>query len=504
MPKAARQTVIHAASHLLEHAAQSIRTRSLLRRGQSVLVAVSGGLDSMVLLEVLRELSKANGWRLAIAHLNHQLRGRSSDADERLVRRVAREFRLPAVIERADVRRLAATAKVSLEMAARQARHDFLARTAARLRTPTIALAHHADDQLELFFLRLLRGSGGEGLAGMKWRSPSPSLPKLELVRPFLDLAKSALRRYAAEKGLPFREDATNAMLDIQRNRIRHELLPLLRAHYQPGLDKTLLRVMEIGAAQTEFVNETALAWLKELRSANVTAQAGVPPSQAGKRTPGFLRSLASPFHQLPVAVQRRALQLQLLSLGIVGGFDLIEELRMNSGRPVNVSLGGTHAVSAPVAEPRWVARNGRGVVCLASPGRMPFKSGAQLVDLEGRSGEIGFGGARITWRRLRGGSRPARSQTGREFFDADRIGARIMLRHWQPGDRFQPIGMAVPVKLQDLFANQKTLRHRRRELLVAATVDGRVFWVEGLRISEQFKLTRGTTSRLQWCWKRP
>jgi tRNA(Ile)-lysidine synthase len=146
---------------------QTIRERGLFRRGQKILVAVSGGVDSMVLLHALNALAKRNQWQLTIAHLNHQLRGRSSDADERLVTRTAKSFGLPVVAARVDVKKLARTGKLSIEMAARKARHEFLAQTAARLKISHIALAHHADDQVELFFLRLFRGAGSEGLAGM-------------------------------------------------------------------------------------------------------------------------------------------------------------------------------------------------------------------------------------------------------------------------------------------------------------------------------------------------
>src|SRR6185312_8210942 len=128
-----------------------------------------------VLLQVLHALSKKNRWRITVAHLNHQLRGRSSDADERLVIRVAKKMGVAVVASRTDVKKLAQTGKLSLEMAARKARHEFLAQTAARLNISHIALAHHADDQVELFFLRLFRGAGSEGLAGMKWRGPSPA-----------------------------------------------------------------------------------------------------------------------------------------------------------------------------------------------------------------------------------------------------------------------------------------------------------------------------------------
>ena len=152
----------------------------------------------------------------------------------------------------------AAQSKLSVEMAARKLRHEFLARTAQKQKISTIALAHHADDQVELFFLRLLRGAGGEGLAGMKWRSPSPADKNLARPPAAGFFQKRNLLAFARENKIRFRDDATNFSTDFLRNRIRNELLPLLRKNYQPGLDKTILRLMEIVGAEAEFVGEAA------------------------------------------------------------------------------------------------------------------------------------------------------------------------------------------------------------------------------------------------------
>jgi tRNA(Ile)-lysidine synthase len=354
-------------------------------------------------------------------------------------------------------------------------RHEFLARTAARLRIPSVALAQHADDQLELFFLRLLRGSGGDGLAGMKWRGPSPSGRAIELVRPLLDQSKRVLREWAAEAGVRHREDASNAVLEFQRNRIRHELLPLLRRKYQPALDRTIRRVMEIVGAEAEFASQAGREWLRGMGSPK------------GPRVR---------FQRLPVAVQRRCVQLQLLRRGIAPDFELVEQLRVNMERPVAVGLAR--------AVLRYAVRDRDGRVHVRRVMAEEFKPGAMQVNLRGRAGEVEFGGVSIGWRILRGRKLGRGKGTpGRECFDADRVGSSVILRHWQAGDRFQPIGMDCSVKLQDFFTNQKVPREERRRLIVATTAQGEVFWVEGMRISERFKLSEGTNCRLQWRWKR-
>src|SRR5579863_4810198 len=140
-------------SDLVNRVKEDIDSRALFPQGQSIVVAVSGGLDSMVLLEVLHRLSAAHGWRLTVAHFNHQLRGRKSDADERFVRRTAESKGLPFVAGRGDVRGCARAGKISLEMAGRKLRHGFLAGLARERGIGTVALAHHGDDQVELFFL---------------------------------------------------------------------------------------------------------------------------------------------------------------------------------------------------------------------------------------------------------------------------------------------------------------------------------------------------------------
>jgi tRNA(Ile)-lysidine synthase len=464
-------------SDLLERIQQTVHERQLLRGGQSILVAVSGGLDSMVLLRLLHALAPLNNWRLSVAHLNHCLRGRSSDADENLVRRICEKLSLPLFVEQVDVRQLAKEQKLSIEMAARKARHEFFARVAKRQKIAKIALAHHADDQVELFFIRLLRGSGGEGMAGMKWCTAFPAAKRIELVRPLLGEPKSALREYAVANKITFREDATNASLDILRNRIRHELLPLLRTNYQPALSKVVLRVMEIVGQEADLARLTAEERLRRARN-------------SGPRGP------KQPFSKLPVAVQRHCLRIQLLRQGLSPDFELVEKLRLQPDTIVTTDELG--------ASLRCIFRDLAGIVHWQKGTAIAFNRKSRKLFIRDSRGQAKFNGLGITWQtQFKAGISLPRHQPGTEFFDAGLVGSKVILRHWRKGDRFQPIGMPVSVKLQDLFVNQKVPRAFRHKLAIAETDKGEIFWVEGLRISERFQLTKSTKRRLQWQWRR-
>jgi len=450
-------------SDLVAHVHKVIEQHPLFRRREGIVVAVSGGLDSMVLLDVMHALAREQSWQLTVAHLNHGLRGRSSDADERLAQQEAKRKDLPFVSERAEVRRLAREEGISIEMAARQVRHEFLARVARKTSCRKIALAHHADDQVELFFVRLLRGAGMEGLGGMHWRNPSPVDPKVSLVRPFLAVTRKDIERFAKVQGLRYRHDATNDSLDILRNRIRHELLPLLERDYQPAVRKVVLRLMDLLSAESELTR----TFIDDLLTEG--------PEQ---------------FDKLPVAIQRRLLQLQLIRLGVRHDYATVEQLRHKSGKSVTLSPELT------------LFRDDAGEVHQRHLEKSEFNTQRKVVDLKGR-GQVRFNGVAFDWQieNSRGGK--ASKMAGREVFDADRVGQRIILRHWQPGDRYQPIGMAKAVKMQDVFVNAKVPRARRRQLVVATTEKGEVFWVEDMRISERFKLDAATRRRLEWSWQR-
>lgn len=455
-------------SDFLETVAAAIKREQLLRAGDSVLVAVSGGCDSVVLLEVLRALQVTENWVIEVAHFNHQLRGPDADADADWVRCRAQALGLPFHGGHGDVRAFARQDGCSLEMAARALRHAFLARVAVAREIRTIALGHHGDDRVETLFLRLFRGSAGEGLAGMAWAGRSPANPELRLIRPLLDCTRGQIQSFAMERGLDWREDATNAGVEALRNRIRNHLLPWLERDYQPALRTVVRRFTEVASADAAFAAATARRWL------------------SGENR--------QPFASLHRAVQRQVILQQLHPLDIPPSFDLVESLIAHEAEPLQVSVD------------RRVWREASGRLKAGTTPRSDFNPEETTVILEGQAGAVEFAGLRLAWfgnDALSDDVTLPSAKAGAEWFDAGALGTQVRLRHWQPGDRFQPIGMATPTKLQDLFVNHKVPREERHQRVIAETAAGTIFWVEGLRIGEAAKIRPGTRQRICWQWER-
>ena len=291
----------------------------------------------------------------------------------------------------------------------------------------------------------------------------SPCDARIRLVRPLMEIDREAIAQYARARRIRFRTDRTNTDVRHLRNRVRHELLPLLRERYQPAIARVLCRTATILSAEADCLEALASGWL-----------------QGG----------GEPFDQLPLAIRRLVVQRQALELGVAIEFDEVEQLVAAAGRRVNAP-GGQHLLRTPGGRLR-----------LMKPVRLSSSGRQVSVELATR-GSVRFGGCRVDWclTRTRGVGRMRRLE-GREQFDADRVGGRIVLRHWRAGDRFQPIGMDSPVKLQDLFVNLKVPRIERVRRLVGVAESGEVFWVQGLRIGERFKLEEGTRRRLVWRWK--
>jgi tRNA(Ile)-lysidine synthase len=266
------------------------------------LIGVSGGRDSVALLHWLIGLGYN---KLVVCHLNHRLRGRSSDADARFVKKLAAKYQLDFELGTANIRALAKRKKASIETAAREARYSFFAKVAKRRRCHTIFLAHHADDLVETFLFNLIRGAGLTGLAAMRQVSTRDADDfELTLVRPFVSIWRKEIDSYVREHRLNFNEDASNKNLAPTRNRIRHRVIPYLEKMLGRSIRQNIWRTAIIAGEEETWINN------------QLPNSTGAQLSVAGLR-------------ELPIALQRRAILQWLRAQNITDvGFDLIERVR--------------------------------------------------------------------------------------------------------------------------------------------------------------------------------
>jgi len=458
---------------LLDSVRGTIRRHALLPAGSRVAVALSGGADSVALLLALHEIAGGEGPVLVgAAHLNHQLRGADANADEEFCRTLAATLALPIDIERVDVGELARETGVSIEQAAHTERYAFFSRAAARLGATAIAVAHTKDDQAETFLLRLLRGAGPRGLSGMH---PRAGL----VVRPLLDTPRSAVRAFLSERQVAFREDASNADREIPRNRIRHELLPLLDERFAPGIVDVLDREAAIAREDAEFLDEAARRSAERLIS------------QSGREVTFDAAALLAE----PPAIARRVIRLaqqMAAGPGRFVGFDAGEAVRcfVVSKSTGQLDLPG-HRVN----------RRGGSVVLTESRGRekpTPAPDFLYRLEVPGRvSVPEAFCTISADMKGVLSGHAPAelrqRAVSDEAVVDAGCLAAPLSVRNRRPGDTFRPLGVGGSKKLQDYFVDAKVDRFAREIAPVIIDSAGQIVWVAGHALSEEFKVTDAT-----------
>jgi tRNA(Ile)-lysidine synthase len=241
---------------LPERVVTFIRQHSLAPSRETLVVGVSGGPDSTCLLHLLVGLRDRLGIELHVAHLNHLLRGAEAEADAEYVSGLAHRLGVESTLERRDVHRYRDEHRLSLEEAARKVRYQFFAEVAGKVGASRVAVGHTSDDQVETILMRLLRGAGGLGLQGMRplarWDSPGDGLV---VVRPLLGVSRAEVEDYCRQQGLIARKDSSNFSRSHLRNRVRHELVPLLRS-YNPRIDERLMRTADTLASETAFLEQ--------------------------------------------------------------------------------------------------------------------------------------------------------------------------------------------------------------------------------------------------------
>ncbi|MFZ2088097.1 MAG: tRNA lysidine(34) synthetase TilS [Desulfobaccales bacterium] len=453
---------------LLAAVRRFVADEELFQPGARVLVAVSGGPDSVGLLQVLAQIGEQWDLRLGVAHFDHGLRGEASLEDARFVAELARGLDLPFHGGESDVRVLARTKKVSLQMAARQLRLGFLEQVRRDHGYRQVALGHTADDQVELFFLRLLRGAGAEGLKGMWPRTQGG------LVRPLLAVGKEVVLAWLHEERLFYREDLSNLSRRYLRNRVRLDLLPHLQQDYNPRLKSAVWRLMAILQEDERLLAEAAEeAWK--------TVARWVTPDCA---------TLAIPLlSALPIGLQTRLLRLTL------GRFFIHQEITSAQVENLAALAQGQKSGGMIVHENCQVARAGA-ELHFFSPLPPPPETHPTL--LQGIGLIESPDGWRLEARKLTGpqpAERPASPSLA--WLDRDQVSFPLTLRWLRPGDRFWPAGSRGSKKMQDFLVDAKIPRWLRPHLPLVASAAG-IIWVPGLRLADPVKLTPETANVLE------
>jgi tRNA(Ile)-lysidine synthase len=448
-----------------------VQRHALIEPHARVVVAVSGGIDSAVLLHLLAGERRRLHLALLVAHFNHGLRGAAADADEAFVRQLAAEYGLPCVSGRADVRAIAASRGSGIEEAARAQRYSFLEDLLTHHPSACIATGHNADDNAETVLFHLFRGSGLRGLAGIPIARNNGTI-----VRPLLFASRSEIAAYAASAGIRFREDASNASDDYTRNIIRHHILPVVRDRIQPDVAQTLLRSSALVRDADTFVTAIARTGLDRILTRRTGEEVLLP------------LSLLSP---QPDAVRSTMIVEALAEVtGMRPGFELTQRvLALIPARTgARVFLGNG-----------WLAAKVRGGIRI---GRLPATA-AYTLPVECDIPVVVRGGTVLCTRVPRGMFDERPRQPG-EYVDAGMTGITgLQVRSWQKGDAFVPLGMRRRKKLSDFFIDTRVPVHDKHRTPLLTTADGTIVWVCGLRIDDRFRITDSTTDVLRLQFQR-
>ncbi|MFW6189711.1 MAG: tRNA lysidine(34) synthetase TilS [Planctomycetota bacterium] len=454
---------------------QMLRRHRMFRDAGNVVVGFSGGPDSTALVRLLLELIRSGklDLELHLAHLNHGLREEEAEADEAFCREFAAARGLSIHVERADVAAAAEQEGASMEAQARRTRYAFLGRVAEQEDAAAVATAHHADDVAETVLLRLLRGAAVEGLGAMPAvRKLSRAHPDVRLVRPLLEIRKDELLRYLAETGQDYRRDRSNLDTAIDRNRVRHELIPRLEREFPTFSPASLRGLNESALEISRLLEELAdRAW----------------PQVCRRTEAGGVVLDAEALAELQPAVRKRTMQRAVRELSPRATRSLrVEQLRRLAALP-------TAEPGAELDLPGVVlARREHEVIYLsteAEDGALPPRRLAVPGHVD-----LPEAGLRVLCDELPAGAvgpERAKHRAGprRVFVRAEGLEGPLTVRGRRAGDRFHPLGGPGGKRLKGFFIDRKVPRHERDRIPLVTAPDGRIVWVVGMRLDERFKL---------------
>lgn len=477
---------------LLEKVREIIVKEKLLEVGDTIVVGVSGGPDSVCLLHLLTQLSDDFSFNIIVAHVNHQLRAKESDRDEKFVRELCRKRKLKFVSKSVNIRRLKKPGKSSIEEIAREKRYEYFGKLVQKYRATKIVLGHHADDQIETVLMHLLRGSGSEGLAGIRSKrffgyihiehGHSGHHEPVYIVRPLLEVTRREILDYLKKSKLSYREDSSNTNIAFLRNKIRHKLIPHLEKEYNPQLRNSLLRTADILAKEEDFWETFISSFLRNLD------------------IPLYSDHFHYPMVQLqnsPIAMQRRLVRTFLeyvqghLQQIDYSHIDSILDMIQHPEKESTIQLPGKYSVSIEkeflIVKPKTIPlKKIEKIYRLTIPSKTHLKEWGMTIHVgaTGRSPKL--------LQKILSGKIP--SDTA--YLDLDKITGPLTIRAWQPGDKFVPLGMKGQKKLQDFFIDRKIPLEQRHQIPILCD-KSKILWIIGHQISDLARVTPSTQTLL-------
>ncbi len=448
-----------------------IKEHRLVSSQEKLLVAVSGGPDSVCLLHILVKLQDKLELKLHVAHLDHQLRGAESEADASYVSDLAQRLSIPATIEQRDVKAYQARQRTSLEEAAREVRYTFLAQVANSIGVSRVAVGHTSDDHIETILMHLIRGTGTTGLRGLQpcsvWQ---PSGNSLTIIRPLLPVGRQETVSYCRHHQLSPRIDSSNLSLSPLRNKIRHQLLPLLQS-YNPRVAEALLRTARIATDDLALLNkEMSQIW-----------------DEVAQKRENTIILDKKRFCQLPPARQRHLLRAAMENLlGSLKDIEMrhIEEIMTILTKPAGKRLSLPGGLTFSIDYDRYLLGQDPDALSPFPPlsGEFPLKI----------PGETLLPGWRIEATIMLPEAMKADARDYKAYFDFNKTGSNLAIRSRRPGNRFQPLGMSQSKKLGEFMIDAKIPQAWRQQVPIVCSPQ-HILWVVGWRIDDRVKVTDNT-----------
>ncbi|MBU4376251.1 MAG: tRNA lysidine(34) synthetase TilS [Candidatus Omnitrophica bacterium] len=450
---------------------QTIKKKALIKKGDRIVVGVSGGPDSVALLNILADIGRTYDIKLFITHLNHKLRGEAAHLDADFVKHLAKRMRIPCLIEEEDVKSLAKRLKMSVEDAAREARYALYERAAKKFKADKIATAHTLDDQAETVLMRLLKGSGSLGLAGIPYKRRAG---RFLVIRPLLDTPRKDIEKYLKKNKIGTRLDASNLENVYLRNKIRNQLIPFLEKTFNPNIKEGLSFLAVILSDESSLLSEIAGRKMKQVEH------------PAGKATALSVKALSC----LHPALQRIVVRLAIAK--VKGN---LKNISYKHWSAIEAILNGTEQKSVNLPEGIRVVKSGDRLLFLAKDSAKKTDHYFSKVLKLRIPGEVAVQELSVIIKARAVKNAPSflkKKDKNTEYVNGDILGSVLAVRTRREGDRIKPLGMKSPKKLHDIFVDEK-VPYETRDRLPVILSGNDILWVAGVKLSDDFKLKDGT-----------